>query len=239
MALPRVVLRYFDCRGRGQALRYLLVDQGIEFVDERVEAEAWQRHEGARGAGPFGGLPVLEWEGSSIAQALAIAAFLSRHLGHVENRDSAGLARLESISSAAYLDLTCVIRELLRPRVMPQDDQWAAFLTEFSTTIPARLPAFERLLAVQSGPFFGGVAPVAADYFVLEAVDAWLELLGAPVATALANCPRLREHQSALSARCKLSAYLASGSRPLPLTASPHETAIRDRLRSAFPPVTP
>jgi hypothetical protein len=239
MALPRVVLRYFNCRGRGQALRYLLVDQGIEFADERIEAEAWQRYAGAPEAGgPFCSLPVLQWEECSIAQTLAIAAYLSRWLGHAENLDSAGLARLESVASAAYLDLTCLIRELLRPRVMPQDDQWPTFLAEFSTTVPARLPAFERLLCARGAPFFGGVAPVAADYFVFEAVDAWLELLGAPVAAALANCPRLREHQSELLARPKLSAYLASGCRPLPLTASPHETAIRARLRAAFSPVS-
>ena len=31
----RITLRYFNCRGRGQALRYLLIDHGVEFADER------------------------------------------------------------------------------------------------------------------------------------------------------------------------------------------------------------
>ena len=36
----RPVLRYFDCRSRGQALRFALADAGIEFEDERVPVTA-------------------------------------------------------------------------------------------------------------------------------------------------------------------------------------------------------
>jgi hypothetical protein len=216
-------------------LRYFLIDQGIEFTDDRVETKAWLSYKASpQVAGPFCSLPVLHWGECLVGQALAIAAYLSRRLGHDENRDATELARLDSVTSAAHLDLTCMIRELLRPRIMPQGDQWSAFLTEFSSSIPARLPAFERLLAAQEAPYFGGVAPVAADYFVFEAVDAWLELLGVPFAVALANCPRLGEHQRALLARPKLGAYVASGGRPHPLTMSPHEPEIRDRLRVAI-----
>ena len=35
-------------------------------------------------------------------------------------------------------------------------------------SVPARLPAFERLLGAQGTRFFGGVEPAAADYFVFE-----------------------------------------------------------------------
>jgi hypothetical protein len=230
-----VVLRYFNCRGRGQALRYLLVDYGIEFVDERFEADlSWSTFKGAAQGGPFGSLPVLHWGEHTVGQALAIAGYLARRLGLDEHRNCENLALLESVTSAAYLDLACVVRDLLRPRVMPNDEQWPAFFAGFLDSIPARLPAFERLLSAQSTPFFGGVEPVAADYFVFEAVDAWLELLGVRFVAALATCPRLREHHGAMFARPHLNAYLASAGRPGPLTASRHEPEIRERLSKSL-----
>src|SRR5262245_20656896 len=36
VAESRVVLRYFDCRGRAEALREALLDAGVPFVDDRV-----------------------------------------------------------------------------------------------------------------------------------------------------------------------------------------------------------
>ena len=235
MGSHAVVLRYFNCRGRGQALRYLLVDCGIEFVDERFEADlSWSAFKGTAKGGPFGSLPVLHWGEHTIGQALAIAGYLARRLGLDQRRDCENLALLESVTSAAYLDLTCVVRDLLRPRVMPNDEQWPAFFAGFLDSVPARLPAFERLLGALGTPFFGGIEPAAADYFVFEAVDAWLELLGVRFVAALATCPRLREHHSAVFARPTLNAYLVSGRRPGPLTASRHEPEIRERLSKAL-----
>ena len=91
--------------------------------------------------------------------------------------------------------------DLCRPRVMPNTADWQHFIAEFVSSILGRLRAFERMLVAQSGPYFGGNEPVAADYFVFEAVDAWRELLGAPLVAALARCPRLRDQDKALSSR--------------------------------------
>lgn len=175
VAPQRIVLRYFNCRGRGQAVR-----------------------------------------------------------GHTQHLDIQERALLDAVASAAYLDLTCVIRELLRPRIMPRDEQWSGFFAELMATVSGRLPAFERLLAVRGAPFFGGAAPVAADYFVFEAMDAWLELFGHPLAATLASCAHLSAHRTALLARPKLRAYVGSGQRPAALTASPHERSIRERLRGEW-----
>jgi len=71
----RITLRYFNCRGRGQALRYLLIDHGVEFADERIEAgPSWVNDKGRLG-GPFASLPVLHWAGDFVAQTLPIATF--------------------------------------------------------------------------------------------------------------------------------------------------------------------
>jgi hypothetical protein len=233
MVAVGVELRYFDCRGRGQALRYALIDAGVAFQDVIFQADqSWPEHKAAPGtSGPFSSLPLLIWGEQRVAQTLAIAGYISRQLGHYDGRGDEGVAKLESVTSAAYLDFTSLVSELFRPRVVPVDEQWSLYFSWFVPRIVARPAGLERLLAARTALFFGGTEPVVADYFVFEALDAWLELLGAPFDQALHACPRLRQHRAALSARPALAAYLASGRRPSSLTASPLEPEIRERLR--------
>ena len=103
MESTRIALRYFCCRGRGQALRYALVDAGLEFEDVIFQAdESWPSHKASEDvSGPFSSLPVLAWGEHRVAQTLAIASYLSRQLGHYEARDAQAIARLESVTSGA------------------------------------------------------------------------------------------------------------------------------------------
>jgi hypothetical protein len=215
-------------------LRYTLVDSALAFEDEHfLLDQRWPAHKATpETTGPFGMLPVLAWNQHRVGQTLAIASYLGRRLGHYESRSPEEIAELEGVTSAAYTDFTNILPELLRPRVMPAAAQFGEFFEGFIARVPGRLPAFERLLAARSGAFFGGREPAVADYFVFEAIDAWLELLGAHFSRALEACPLLREQRTALSARRHLSQYLASGNRPLPFTGSPHEVELRERLRA-------
>ncbi len=54
-----LILRYFDCRGRAQALRDVLIDAGVDFRDERlVVGPSWYPLKADPAvAGPFGSLP--------------------------------------------------------------------------------------------------------------------------------------------------------------------------------------
>jgi glutathione S-transferase len=98
MAARDVVLRYFDCRSRGQALRFALVDGGVAFEDERIPVEelpAFRERvatEPGHG-GPFGSLPVLSWRGQEVAQTLAVASFLAAELDLDGGSDIADFVR--------------------------------------------------------------------------------------------------------------------------------------------------
>jgi glutathione S-transferase len=232
MGPASVELRYFGCRGRGQALRYALIDAGVDFADVVFQADqSWPEHKASPGiSGPFSALPLLIWGDHRVAQTLAIAAYISRQLGQYAGRADDEIAGRESVTSAAYLDFTSLVSELFRPRLVPVAEQWSLYFSWFIPRITARPAGLERLLATSAAPFFGGTAPVVADYFVFEALDVWLELLGAPFEQVLQYCPRLRQHRATLAARPALAAYLASGRRPSSLTASPLEPEIRERL---------
>ena len=82
---PRV-LRYFDARGRAQFIRYYVRARGLDVVDERVALEpdfaTWRamRSDRAR-VGPFQKLPVLEWQGQTVAETRVIYSFLQNVSG--------------------------------------------------------------------------------------------------------------------------------------------------------------
>src|SRR3954454_1467855 len=121
---------------------------------------------------------------------LPTVGYVSRDVGHYDGRGEQEIEQLDGVTTAAYLDFTNLVSELLRPRVVPVAEQWSLYFNWFVPRIVARPLGLERLLAASTAPFFGGTKPVVADYFVFEALDAWLELLDAPFERALESCPR-------------------------------------------------
>jgi glutathione S-transferase len=227
-----VTLRYFACRGRAQPLRSLLVDHGVEFRDLLAGRDfSWPDSKDDRSVGgPFAGLPVLQWADFVVSETQAIAGYLARRLGHYRGRSDEEIARLEMVTSAAYLNLLAPVTELIAPFPAPPDQEWTAFLEAFVVEIPLRVARFESLLASIPTPYFGGESPAGADHFLFEALDMWREVLGPPLQAMLDRCPRLAALMQALPARPALRDYLASGRRPTPITVSPREPEIRQRL---------
>src|SRR5579864_8894928 len=118
----RVLLRYFDCLGRAQPIRNALIDAGIAFEDRRVAiSPSWRTLKEQAVGGPFGSLPVLEWGDDCVAQALPIAGYVARRLGQYDGLDAMGIARLEMVTSAAYLDIIAELAMMLWvPTAVPE-----------------------------------------------------------------------------------------------------------------------
>ncbi len=231
-----ITLRYFACRGRAQALRYMLIDQGIEFVDERLPLDPnWPaRKNDPTVSGPFGALPVLHWDGHQVAETLPIAGYLSRRLGQYVGLSDEEIARREMVASSAYLDVIRPLAEMVWQHGAPAGDaDWHAWLTRHTQLVLGRLLRFEQLLAATSGAFFSGASPSAADHFVFEAVDWCRMLLGAPALVMLERCPRLVALGGAMVARPQLRIYVDSDQRPTTLTGNPREFEVRSRLLAA------
>jgi len=71
-------MTYFDGRGRGEILRLILAKGGKKYDDNRITFEQWP---GLKKETPFGGLPMLEFNGKKFGQGLALALFLARENG--------------------------------------------------------------------------------------------------------------------------------------------------------------
>jgi glutathione S-transferase len=228
----RVLLRYFDCLGRAQPLRNALVDAGVTFEDQRIAiGVSWRALKEQADGGPFGSLPVLEWGDDCVAQALPIAGYLARRLGHYDGLDAMGIARLEMVASAAYLDVIAELAMMLWVSTTLSDAEAAARFSNHEARILHKVDRFDRMLASSGDPFFGGQRPAVADFFVVEALDMTRAVIGERLDAALGRAPRLAEMRERLARRDAIARYVGDGKRPTRLTGSPNEAESLARIR--------
>lgn len=100
MSLPPITLRYFNCHGRVQHLRYYLLARAIPFTDERIELDehwsAWlEVKNDSEKTGPFHKLPMLEWGDLSLVESPVIHDWL-----HQKSGDAALLSQEENLRHA-------------------------------------------------------------------------------------------------------------------------------------------
>ncbi|XP_075057762.1 hematopoietic prostaglandin D synthase [Mixophyes fleayi] len=76
--MPNYKLTYFNFKGRGEIIRFLLAYTNTEFEDHRIEYNDWAQHKSSY---PFGKLPVLEIDGTVYNQTLAIGRYLAKKAG--------------------------------------------------------------------------------------------------------------------------------------------------------------
>ncbi|CAH1247069.1 HPGDS [Branchiostoma lanceolatum] len=92
---PKYKLTYFDARGRGEPTRLIFAAAGVEFEDKRLTFEEWPA---IKPTTPMGGLPLLEVDGVTLCQSLAIARFAARDVG------LAGKSNLEQAQADMFVD---------------------------------------------------------------------------------------------------------------------------------------
>jgi len=123
-------LRYWNCRGRAQAIRYILEDiaythknvdykEDPELLETAIESWFHNRKADETIAGPFHNLPILHWNDHIFGQTLTIAQFLARKFGlygkltsSIHDKDLL-YGYIDGVVSCAYTDiilnvLTCI-----------------------------------------------------------------------------------------------------------------------------------
>jgi glutathione S-transferase len=233
----RARLRYFDCRSRGQALRFALAGLGIEFEDERVAVEDLQtfreRAADVDFGGPFASLPLLDWNCDRIAQTLAIAGYLEDRIG-AGSRPGADTIRerafLAMVTSAAHLDTQLPYSQLLWQSADLGEDALRDSAARLLAHLDRKLAQLESLLVQRDIPLFGGSAPGLADYFVYESLSRGRAVFGAAFTRTLTSRPRLRALEAAIEGQPGIADLLVRRDVPCAITASPSERALRARI---------
>ncbi|XP_008842842.1 hematopoietic prostaglandin D synthase [Nannospalax galili] len=93
--MPSYKLIYFNMRGRAEIIRYIFAYLDIKYEDHRIQQADWPN---IKPTLPFGKIPVLEVEGFTLHQSLAIARYLTK------NTDLAGKTELEQCQVDAVVD---------------------------------------------------------------------------------------------------------------------------------------
>lgn len=236
-----ITIRYFDSRGRAQALRYALVDSGLEFKDDKVaishiiSGNWFNMKNNVAVSGLWGTLPILQWGETQVAQTEAIAGFLYNVLGH----DASGVggpaaaAASASLTSLGHQDVIVLCLQLVNMVGVMQhakDEELAQNVQGVQVRLNAFLPRIETLATkrMDLDKYLVLDTPTMGDYYIFEACQVVSLVLGSQV---LEGYPGIKAFIDKMQARPAMSAYIASGNRPLTLTGSPHEPGIIQKLQ--------
>lgn len=178
----RVVLHYFDARGRAQFLRYYLLARGLPFDDERVELSedfaAWTaiRDDRAK-TGPFKKLPVLHFGDELIAEALVISEFLHVELGDAARLDGHGNRRHSMLVSSLYCDVLMPLGMLIWGDRLFAGVEMRGYSEQVLSRIKAYLTTVDETLSDWSWPI-PKKQPLLADCLLWEMLDACQYVFG-------------------------------------------------------------
>lgn len=228
-------LRYFDCRSRGQALRFTLSDAGVLFDEVRLPiaelADFRKKASDSAVGGPFASLPILDWDEFRIAQTLAIGSYLADVL-YKPGPDASPEERafLDMIMNAAHLDMQAPYSQLLWLPADCSAETLASAARQLFSLVTRRLGQLEKIFDEEraAGQFFGDGSPTVADYFVYESISRACDVFGAAFESQLSGARYMGEHKRAMDMRPGI--IEARAKMPFQVTASPTEPQLRERL---------
>lgn len=159
---PTVKLTYFNLRGRAEPSRLLLAYGGIKYEDCRItpgfeDPKEWMA---LKPKTPYGSLPLLEWNGTCVAQSMAIARFIAREVG------LAGRNNMEGAQIDEIIDAINDMAQAMAKAFFSKDE--AAMKKHATETIPAGLANIEKRLESRGGQFLVGNAFSWADLHVFD-----------------------------------------------------------------------
>ncbi|XP_015987595.2 glutathione S-transferase P isoform X2 [Rousettus aegyptiacus] len=189
---------YFHARGRCEAMRMLLADQGQSWKEEVVTRETWLQGP-LKASCLFGQLPKFQDGDLTLYQSNTILRHLGRSLG-LYGKDQREAALVDMVNDG--------VEDLRRLCVHLIHHDFEEGKARYMQELPGHLKPFETLLAQNQGgqSFIVGNQISFADYNLLDL------LLNHQVLApgCLDSFPLLSAYVARLSARPKLKAFLAS-----------------------------
>ncbi|KAM7086080.1 glutathione S-transferase P-like isoform 2-T2 [Molossus nigricans] len=195
--MPPYTIVYFPARGRCEAMRMLLADQGQSWEEEVVTKDAWLQGS-LKASCLYGQLPKFQDGDLTLYQSNAILRHLGRSLG-LYGKDRREAALVDMVNDGVE-DLRRLCGHLIRHNCKDK--------AQYVEELPGHLKPFETLLAQNQGgqAFIVGDQISFADYSLLDLLLNHQVL--AP--SCLDSLPLLSAYVARLSARPKLKAFLVS-----------------------------
>jgi len=195
-------LMYFPIRGRAEAIRLILEDQGAQYEFKAVEREEWQR---IKPSTPFGQIPMLTDGDFQLPQSNAIIRYLGRKY------DMYGKGIRENAWVDAILDHAEDIRVEYLIMIYDKACSDEARHKHITEVFHIGLTKLEKLLVSNGGGdgWIVGSGCTIADITLFELLDQHLAL----EKNLLKDFPKLAGLHARVAARPRIAAYLASGKR--------------------------
>jgi len=154
--MPTYKLTYFNSRGRGESIRLIFAQAGVEYEDKRVSKEEWAQ---LKPSTPTRQLPILEVDGRTLHGSRPICRFLGERFGLARSND------LENAEIAAFIDFLDDFLKKIFPLFMEKDETKKA---EIKTNIeeneiPKYMNLLEKMGNSKSGDFIFGEKVTYAD----------------------------------------------------------------------------
>ncbi|XP_015200747.1 glutathione S-transferase P-like [Lepisosteus oculatus] len=194
--MPAYTITYFPVRGRCEAMRMLLADQGQDWKENVVEINMWMKGD-LKASCLFGQLPKFEDGDFTLYQSNAMMRYLGRKHGLYGKDDKQ--ASIIDMMNDAVEDLRLKYIKLIY-------QEYETGKEKYIQDLPNDLSKFEKILSGNKGGFVAGDEISFADYSLLDVLRNHQVL--AP--KCLDSFPTLKSYVDRLSSRPKIKAFLES-----------------------------
>ncbi len=220
--MPTYQLYYWPVlQGRGEFVRVLFEDAGIDYVDVArqptengggVQALLAVMNDGIGGVVPYAP-PIIVMEEQVVWQTANVLQFVSRREGLVPD-DLYAQARLHQLQ-LTITDLVSEVHDTHHPisTGLYYEDQKAEALLATQQFIDHRLPKFLRHFELNLGASFEPDAVTYVDLSMWQAIEGLKAAFPRAMAKTLPDHPKLSALHASVAARPRLAAYVASERR--------------------------
>lgn len=233
---PAVTLRYFDCRGRAQHLRYFLRYRNIPFTDERVplgaDFSAWAQLKPDRArSGYFQKLPVLHWGDELVVETSVIHRWLHRQLKDDQRLSPQENLRHEMLASSCFGDLLLPVGMLIWAELAYPGADISKIAPLSLGRVRGHLAILEQTLAEWDWWEQSKTREqMVTDCLLWNVLSVALDTFGTGL--QLESCPRLYEFHRHCSGQSLFTAMLAE--QPCQITGRPGEAEAILRIQAAL-----
>jgi len=186
-----VKLSYYDIAGRAEPLRWILLYGGIDFEDIRAPYQfpTPSLPPDMKAKCRWGQVPLVEFEGKSLVQSLAIGRFYARKANLVPEDD------YQAALCDEYIDAIGDLGGLIWPAVMmPDSKEKEVKMKEAIAKIKTRfLDVFESIIKANGGKHVVGDKLTWADIFLAVTIDGFQNMLQMNLAEGHENVNKLTE----------------------------------------------
>lgn len=194
--MPSLKLVYFDGKGRGEPIRWILSAGGQKFDQEKLSYEQWPAKKATT---PYGSVPILEVDGKPLCQTLAIARYAGT-LGGLVSADP-----FKNALGDEAVDTVAEISSELGKSLFEKDPEKKAADQKkvFEEMVPKNFDLWESRL---TSKFLTGDKPIWQDVYIGHALTRFGEMNP----ELMNKYPKLSALRDAVVKIDGLKAYLAN-----------------------------